>query len=103
MRNSMTRAALSIAVASAGLLGFAGVADAAPSACTTSNQGSGGSAYCAGGDGLFRVTITCRRPNGAYYFREGVWRAPGLQSHSTAWCDGDNSRVTYIGVQKRNM
>jgi hypothetical protein len=76
---------------------------AAPTGCTATKHANGlGEATCTGGDGQFRVTITCQRSTGGIYILDGPWKTPGPNARSTRWCGASSDTITYAGVQKTN-
>jgi hypothetical protein len=97
---TITRAALLTTFLGAALMGVTNPAQAAPTNCRTGTEGTNtGFAYCGGGTGSYRVTITCRRA-GNYYIRNGVWE-PVRGNLSRKPCYG-RDQLTYVGVQKTN-
>ncbi len=76
---------------------------AAPTGCEAKRYTNGrGVATCTGGDGLFRVTITCKRSTGSIYQAQGTWTRPGPRASDARWCAASSDKITYAGVQKRN-
>lgn len=74
---------------------------AAPTGCNAKKYVNGlGEATCTGGDGQFRVTITCKRSTGSVYMLDGPWTRPGPRAKSTRWCGASSDTITYAGVQK---
>jgi hypothetical protein len=74
---------------------------AAPTGCQAKKFTNGlGEATCTGGNGLFRVTITCKRSTGSIYQSHGPWKAPGPKARSARWCGASSDKITYAGVQK---
>jgi hypothetical protein len=82
----------------------AGVAEAAPTGCKSwSPWSKQGNAHCTGGNGEFRVTITCKwKNNNHVYIVNGNWKRPGNNGWSYATCKGRTDYVTYHAVQKKN-
>lgn len=81
--------------ASTVVVGFGGVAQAAPGGCTTGNAYAdrlyGGYSSCAYGTGQHRIQIACSSYTGGSYPRYGVYQNVGSRSY--VFCNHPNDRV----------
>ncbi|MEU2169483.1 hypothetical protein ACH47V_27350 [Micromonospora chersina] len=91
----LTRAVISAVLATGAMVAAPSAAMASPSWCYTGVDRSGlggyGHAYCAFGDGYFRVRVSCAYSPSSNLrnFYYGPWLVAGGGTTSYAWCPSD--------------